>query len=310
VKSSTIDWVFLSYSEPNADSNFEHLLSLVPTAQRIHGVKGFDAAHKAAANASTTDYFVLVDGDTRLNDSTFLNINFDFAFKFKGKTLSFNSVNSVNGLVYGNGGLKIWNRDNILQMRTHENGVDVENAVEFCFNNWYIQSPHCFSTTIINSTPFQAFAAGFREGVKLSLNRGRKPSSLSECWPPNIIKLKTWMSVGSHTENGVYSILGSRLALSKLRTMSDITCVSDFDYLISEFNAVVSSIDSLGVTPQSYCDKHLAPILLKDWNVSVPILKPVESGFVVENFSKRTLFEPKRTNLTEREYQSMSGYFE
>ena len=54
--------VFLSYDEPNADENFQYLLDNHPNAEnvhRVHGVKGFDAAHKEAgrvANAHSNGY--------------------------------------------------------------------------------------------------------------------------------------------------------------------------------------------------------------------------------------------------------------
>ena len=48
---NSFDIVFLSYDEPNADKNYADLLNKAPWAKRVHGVKGFDAAHKAAAAA-------------------------------------------------------------------------------------------------------------------------------------------------------------------------------------------------------------------------------------------------------------------
>jgi hypothetical protein len=43
------DIIFLSYDEPNAEKNYADLLTKVPWAKRVHGVKGSDAAHKACA---------------------------------------------------------------------------------------------------------------------------------------------------------------------------------------------------------------------------------------------------------------------
>ena len=34
----------------------------------------------------------------------------------------------------------------------------------------------CYSTTYPNATPFQAWRAGFREGVKMCLNKGARPT--------------------------------------------------------------------------------------------------------------------------------------
>ena len=44
-----LDVIFLSYNEPFADANFEHLLQFAPHAKRVSGVKGILNAHKAAA---------------------------------------------------------------------------------------------------------------------------------------------------------------------------------------------------------------------------------------------------------------------
>ena len=63
-KIADIDFVFLSYDEPNAEKNFADLKRKVPWAKRVHGVYGFDAAHKACAEASDTERFITVDGDT------------------------------------------------------------------------------------------------------------------------------------------------------------------------------------------------------------------------------------------------------
>ena len=57
------DVFFLSYDEPNADLNYADLCNKVPWAKRIHGVKGSDHAHKAAAEQSETDWVLTVDAD-------------------------------------------------------------------------------------------------------------------------------------------------------------------------------------------------------------------------------------------------------
>ena len=49
---SEFDFVFLSYDEPNAELLYAELLNQIPWAKRVHGVKGFDAAHRACADAA------------------------------------------------------------------------------------------------------------------------------------------------------------------------------------------------------------------------------------------------------------------
>ena len=67
-----LDCIYLSYDEPNKEEFWAKIKNMVPWAQRVDGVKGSDAAHKAAADASTTERFVLIDGDN-LPDPTFFN---------------------------------------------------------------------------------------------------------------------------------------------------------------------------------------------------------------------------------------------
>ena len=73
MKVAEFDVVFLSYDEPNADLNYADLCNKVPWAKRVHGVKGSDAAHKAAAELSDTDWLITVDADN-IVDSKFFNL--------------------------------------------------------------------------------------------------------------------------------------------------------------------------------------------------------------------------------------------
>ena len=52
------DVVYLSYDEPNAEENYADLLTKVPWAKRVHGVKVPDLPHKECAKLSETDRFI------------------------------------------------------------------------------------------------------------------------------------------------------------------------------------------------------------------------------------------------------------
>lgn len=171
-----LDCVYLSYDEPNKEENWAQIKNMVPWANRVDGIKGSDAAHKAAADASVTDRFILIDGDNIPDDNFFdLTLNIDDAsedcvFRWKAR-------NAINGLMYGNGGISCWTKEFIYNMKTHENSDGApENDVEFCFYPNYIAMYDCYSTTYPNASPFQAWRAGFREGVKMCLDRGKKPT--------------------------------------------------------------------------------------------------------------------------------------
>ncbi len=206
------DIVFLSYDEPNADLHYADLLNKAPWAKRVHGVKGSDHAHKAAAELSETEWFITVDADNIVDPSFFdLDLNMDDP---KIQVYGWCGRNKINGLRYGNGGLKIWKRDFVLNMRTHENAESDRAQVDFCWEDGYKNFPRVYSDSIITGSPFQAWRAGFREGVKMTLLDGVRvpPMEIKErIWWHNIHRLRMWSTVGSHEENGLYAVYGARL---------------------------------------------------------------------------------------------------
>jgi hypothetical protein len=206
------DVVFLSYDEPNADLHFADLCNKVPWAKRVHGVKGSDHAHKAAAESSETDWFITVDADN-IVDPEFFNLELDMTDP-KIQVYGWCGRNSINGLRYGNGGLKIWKKEFVLNMQTHENAASDRAQVDFCWEDGYKNFPRIYSESIITGSPFQAWRAGFREGVKMTLLDGVKvpPQEIKErIWWHNIHRLRMWSTVGAHEENGKYAVLGARL---------------------------------------------------------------------------------------------------
>lgn len=224
------DIIYLSYDEPNAEENYADLLSKVPWAKRVHGVKGSDAAHKACAEISETDRFVTVDGDNII-DQNFINqvIQLDSQQDLSKSVISWCGRNIINGLTYGNGGLKCWPKEYVLNMRTHEN-ADAENThaqVDFCWDAQYIQVKDIYSTVYNNATPQQAWRAGFREGVKLGLDRGERLSKedfFTKNHYKNLHMLYVWLMVGADVQNGYWAILGAREGLQ-------MTMLSDWDYV-------------------------------------------------------------------------------
>jgi hypothetical protein len=212
MKTIELDIVFLSYDEPNADLHYADLCAKVPWAKRVHGVKGSDAAHKRAAELSETDWVITVDADN-IVDSKFFNVEIDTADP-KIQVYSWLGRNRLNGLLYGNGGLKIWRKDFILNMKTHEASDSERAQVDFCWEDGYRQFKECYSETVITGSPFQAWRAGFREGVKMTLLDGIKvpPMEIKErVWWHNIHRLRMWSTVGAHEENGIYAVYGARL---------------------------------------------------------------------------------------------------
>jgi hypothetical protein len=212
MKTVEFDVVFLSYDEPNADLHYADLCAKVPWAKRVHGVKGSDHAHKAAAELSETDWFITVDADN-IVDPSFFNLDLNMEDP-KIEVYGWCGRNSINGLRYGNGGLKIWKKDFVLNMKTHENSDSDRGQVDFCWEDGYKNFPRVYSESVITGSPFQAWRAGFREGVKMTLLDGVRvpPQEIREqIWWHNIHRLRMWSTVGAHEENGMYAVYGARL---------------------------------------------------------------------------------------------------
>jgi len=84
----------------------------------------------------------------------------------------------------------------------------------------------CYSTTYPNHTPFQAWRAGFREGVKMVLDKGARPTidALKETASTrNLNNLTIWQNVGMDVENGEWAIMGARMG-------THMTMLTDWDH--------------------------------------------------------------------------------
>tara|TARA_B100000029_G_C17526754_1_gene941914 strand:+ start:666 stop:1562 length:897 start_codon:yes stop_codon:yes gene_type:complete len=213
VRVSDLDFVYISYHEPNKEENWADLKNKVPWAKRVDGVKGFDSAHKAAAEKAETDFFISVDGDNII-DEGFLLETLDWEKTNPKAVHRWRAKNNVNGLIYGNGGLVGWPRETCLQMKTHENAKDKKAEIDFCWTVPHENLHNCYSTTVINAIPQQAWIAGYREGVKMSLEQGEHipPAEFKrKIWPSNLRILTTWMNIGADVEYGKYAMLGARM---------------------------------------------------------------------------------------------------
>jgi len=231
-----LDCIYLSYDEPNREEHWVKIRNMVPWAQRVDGVKGSDAAHKAAAELSSTERFVLIDGDN-LPDPAFFNQTLQFPTpEYEKAVFRWRARNHVNGLMYGNGGLSSWTREFVRNMRTHE-ATDgrIETQVEFCFDPLYWAMHDFYSTTYPNGSAFQAWRAGFREGVKMCLDRGRRLTTAEfteRVHKRNLDNLSIWHNIGADAEYGEWAMAGARQGTYMVMlTNWNHQLVQDFDAL-------------------------------------------------------------------------------
>jgi len=287
------DLFLLSYDEPNANENWSRLLEIAPWAERIHGVKGFDAAHKAAANASSTDWFITVDADNVVRPE-FFNLKIDLDVDATpNRCFSWNAENKINGLMYGNGGLKLWSKQFVMNMLTHENAKDSQTSVDFCWETDYVQKPETYSDVYNNGSPYQAYRVGFREGVKLSLDRGHRimPSDMtSKLHPLNMRNLRIWGSVGADVENGVWAMYGLRNGLMHMCNMTwDHTKIIDYAWFDEHWKT--AGFDNI-IDPNSELYDRMDEMgddIFKQTKIYMPLLGQRESSFFRETYALRNI---------------------
>ena len=241
-----LDCIYLTYDEPQKEEHWVKIKNMVPWARRVDGVKGSDAAHKAAADASDTERFILIDGDN-LPDPTFFNQTLVLPDNnYLSAVFRWRARNHINGLMYGNGGLSSWTKEFVGNMQTHEaSDGRVETQVEFCFDPLYWAMHDCFSTTYPNGSAFHAWRAGFREGVKMCLNRGAKPTVeefQQRVHSKNLDNLTIWHNIGADVDYGEWAIAGSRMGTyMTMLTNWDHCQVQDFDALADIFKTIENS---------------------------------------------------------------------
>ena len=232
---SELDCIYLTYDEPQADDFYAKIRAIVPWIQRVHGVKGSDAAHKAAAAASNTERFILIDGDN-LPESSFFNEQLRLTSVNEHCVFRWRARNYINGLTYGNGGISSWTKTYVENMRSHEatDGSDTT-QVEFCFDTDYWAMHDCYSSTHPHGDQYHAWRAGFREGVKLCLDQGRRltPAEFESTWRGNRHNLEIWCTVGNDVDYGDWAIMGARYGAWRVMFDNswDHTEVRDFDRL-------------------------------------------------------------------------------
>ena len=179
-------------------------------------------------------------------------------------------------------------------MRTHEN-ADPNNAhaqVDFCWDVQYIQQNSCFSDVYNNATAQQAWRAGFREGVKMALDRGVKVTveEFHKNHWKNLHRLYIWLMVGADVEHGNWAIYGARQGLYKtMCTDWDYVQVRDFKYLNSLWNEVEPKISMEGL--QDSIEDLGSKLISK---LDIPIAEtPLDSK--QSKFFKQVYDNPNRT---------------
>ncbi len=106
--------------------------------------------------------------------------------------------NSVNGLTYGYGGVKLLPRRAVLRVSTSV--TDFTTSI----SNYFHVMDEVASITVINDSPYDAWRAGFRECVKLASGVIRESNS-----EENLDRLMHWQTYTQPVPNRAYVLMGA-----------------------------------------------------------------------------------------------------
>jgi len=219
---------FLLYNEElNYLKNFNQLRSKVPEARMVQSVGNIFQSHKHLAQISNHDKFIVVDGDSFILDE--FDFNNAWRLPVTSKSVSiFRARNPINGLVYGNGGIKLFSTDcfdvDDISM------PDMTMSVGLKYNRIDIlASDHNF-----NTSPFNSWRTAFRECAKLQnfINRSNVPHGLLS---HNQI-VNTWCTVGEDKDYGKFAIEGAKQGVKFANTTDNMFLVNDFLYIKELYN--------------------------------------------------------------------------
>lgn len=241
-----LDVFFLSYNEPYADENYARLKELVPNARRVNGVKGFAAAHQECARRSFTNNFYVVDSDAIIVE------DFDFSFtpsKYNtwwyapesNYICVWSSINPINDLIYGHGGVKILPKQPLL--------VDNKDVIDFTtgFGLATKVFEKVSNITAFNYDEFNTFRSAYRECAKLSANLTNR-EIMDKLTPEEAIKIRKeaeyrlhiWTTVGSDRKFGKHCITGAlegkKYGLSSADDTTKLKLINDYEWMRNEFN--------------------------------------------------------------------------
>lgn len=162
-----LDVFFLSMGEAGCEENWQRLLEFAPKAKRVKDVAGIFNAHRVCATLSTTENFWVVDADAWIVD------DFDFSWEPDANIMHWGvpetdciavwkSINPVNTLTYGYGGVKLFPRGPFIKKHNWE--IDMSTSLADVTVS--MDSVSC--ETRFNRTPESAWLGAFRECAKLS----------------------------------------------------------------------------------------------------------------------------------------------
>ena len=220
------DIFFISYNELKADENFALLKTRFPTAQRINGIRGIHQAHIVAATMAFTKLFWVVDADAQILDT----FNFDHVVsEYDQENVHvWRSINPVNDLQYGYGGVKLLPKK--LTQNMDVSKPDMTTSISSLFK----AMPEVSNITAFNVDAFSSWKSAFRECVKLaSKTIDRQDDADTDD------RLNIWCTRGIDRPFGKEviegAVQGKQYGLQNKDNNEALKMINDFDWLREQF---------------------------------------------------------------------------
>lgn len=226
------DIVFLSYNEPKAEERYKKLQERVeeistvskrkPNLIWVKDIDGIFNAHQHAANQVSSRMFWVIDGDADLVDE----FNFEYLPDVYDEDVVhvWNSINKVNGLEYGYGGVKLFPTEMVREATSW--GLDFTTGLSSRFKA--IPDISCY--TSFNTDAYSTWRSAFRECVKLSL---KEDSESAE-------RLDAWLNPNQDADFNADAKLGAKQAVAFANKHKDdpetLANINDFKWLEQYYN--------------------------------------------------------------------------
>jgi hypothetical protein len=196
----------------------------------------------------------MVDGDTRLLDS--FDPDLPLPALDQDTVLTWASRNAINGLVYGNGCLKLWPRQRLLTMTCTEGFRRASGY--FIDDVRYVRQPGVFSETTPNGSPEQAFTYGFREALRFCVegNLSQEPAQAAagQMLGGKQGLLQILCGVGSDVPHGIWANVGALEAIAYHLRGGAPSVVGDYQGLSAAYRGASARYDR---DPEQGCQEAI-----------------------------------------------------
>lgn len=179
--------------------------------------------HAFIGQHATTEMVMVLDADLSLGDGPFSM----FPTEVLGDENQFVHLwdvrNPINGLVYGHGGPKLFNRS---QLRTANmlSGVDMTTA----FDNGMVLHGECVGIHAFNWSAFSTWRTAVREAAKLTLLSGKDEEAAE--------RLEAWLTKSDdNAEYADFCIDGANWGHGQAFPKNSINWINDYDHLYKVF---------------------------------------------------------------------------